>query len=175
MNYPSQSVAPVDASYKKLPVSCGLSKSFTLVELIIVIVIVGILASLGLKQYEQVLEKTRLAEVKMNFGIMRKTATAYYLEKGDFSLLTAADLGIGADFPSSCDTGYYFYYQRSSVTTTSVLLYAHRCTSGGKSPNYTGTQYHPYMYVYSGGTYSVGCQETLGSGNSTPWCAPWKR
>jgi prepilin-type N-terminal cleavage/methylation domain-containing protein len=146
---------------------------FTLVELIIVVIIVGILASLGLTQYSSAVEKARLAEVKMNFGLVRRTATAYYWERGSFSDITNADLDIGGGIPGSCDTGHYFYYSIGSKSATNVLLYAHRCTSGGKPPNYTGTQYHPYSYFNSGGTYSQGCQEVLGTGNSTPWCKPW--
>ncbi|MDD5130223.1 MAG: prepilin-type N-terminal cleavage/methylation domain-containing protein, partial [Candidatus Omnitrophica bacterium] len=45
-----------------------MKKGFTLVELIIVVIIVGILASIGLTQYNKVVEKSRAAEARMILG-----------------------------------------------------------------------------------------------------------
>jgi len=41
---------------------------FTLVELIIVIIIVGVLAAVGISQYSLTVEKSRLAEAKIHLG-----------------------------------------------------------------------------------------------------------
>ncbi|MHB8158241.1 MAG: prepilin-type N-terminal cleavage/methylation domain-containing protein [Desulfocucumaceae bacterium] len=50
----------------------SLSRSFTLIELIVVIIIVGILAAVGISQYSLTVEKARTAEAKVRIGAMRQ-------------------------------------------------------------------------------------------------------
>jgi prepilin-type N-terminal cleavage/methylation domain-containing protein len=115
---------------------------FTLIELIVVIIIVGILAAVGLTQYSKVVEKGRSAEAKIILGHMRTLAYQYYLENGTLSPITSADLNIGTSsdqIPSSCRSTHYFWYNlRSDLTSGSSYAFeAWRCMSGGKSPNAT--------------------------------------
>jgi type IV pilus assembly protein PilE len=107
-------------------------KSFTLVELIIVVIIVGILASLGFTQYSQVVEKSRLAEAKTRIGVMRQLAYEYYLNNGTLTGMVNADVDAGV----SCSTGsFYAYYLWVGASGEEASLVAARCTSGGKAPN----------------------------------------
>jgi prepilin-type N-terminal cleavage/methylation domain-containing protein len=117
-------------------------RSFTLVELIIVVIIVGILASLGLTQYANVVEKSRLAEAKVRIGTMRQLAYTYYLENGDISALQYADVGVDNTCTS---TDYYRYYR--NLYPAYLTLVAARCTSGGKSPN-ASREYRVYLEYY---------------------------
>jgi prepilin-type N-terminal cleavage/methylation domain-containing protein len=107
------------------------TKSFTLVELIIVVIIVGILASLGLTQYNLVVEKARLAEARIRIGVMRQLAYEYHWEKGVFSGITNADVGA----TNTCSSTDYFKYRVYYGTETDTWVGAYRCTSGGKEPN----------------------------------------
>jgi prepilin-type N-terminal cleavage/methylation domain-containing protein len=100
-------------------------KGFTLVELIIVIIIVGILASIGLTQYNKVVEKSRAAEARMILGTLRSAEIADYNEDGAYS--TVANLGVGA--PKTCASTHFFSY---ACATTNGTCTATRCTSGGK-------------------------------------------
>jgi len=43
-------------------------KGFTLIELMIVIIIIGVLATIGIVQYQAAVEKSRGAEVQINTG-----------------------------------------------------------------------------------------------------------
>jgi len=119
-------------------------KSFTLVELIIVVIIVGILASLGLTQYSAVVEKSRLAEAKVRIGTMKQLAYEYYLNNGVMTAATDADMGVN----NTCSSTDFYSYWICCGYTDFVYLWATRCTSGGKSPNTSrayrfGVRYHP--------------------------------
>ncbi|MDD4894526.1 MAG: prepilin-type N-terminal cleavage/methylation domain-containing protein [Candidatus Omnitrophica bacterium] len=126
---------------------------FTLLELIIVIIIVGILATLGLNQYTNIVESGRGAEAKTSFGLVRKLHQQYYLTNTTRTGETASDVGIGSasdQLPTSCTSSYYFRYSyfQSSMGDPVIGVYAYRCTSGGKSPAasvpYTwGYRYNP--------------------------------
>lgn len=116
------------------------NKGFTLIELIIVVITVGILAALGLTQYNLVIERSRTTEAKMRIGVMRNTAYEYYLENG--SLTGISDAYLGVDF--TCTPTNFFRYRHSLGGSSNVSFYASRCTSGGKTPN-TPREYYFYM------------------------------
>ena len=101
-------------------------KGFTLVELIIVIIIVGILASIGLTQYNKVVEKSRAAEARMILGTLRSAEIAEFNENGAY--VTVANLGVGAP-DGACSTTHFFSYACATATGTCT---ATRCTTGGK-------------------------------------------
>ena len=74
-------------------------RSFTLLELIIVIIIIGILAVLGFTQYGRMVERSRGAEAKAILGDIRKLAYAYRMEHGNLGGLitpgiTPADVNL---------------------------------------------------------------------------------
>jgi len=104
-----------------------MKKGFTLLELIVVIIIIGILATLGFTQYAKVVEKGRTAEAKAILGPMRTAQESYKLEYGAY---TATIGNLAIDVPTACATTHYFAY-----STTAVLGTATRCTAGGKTPN----------------------------------------
>jgi prepilin-type N-terminal cleavage/methylation domain-containing protein len=117
------------------------NRSFTLVELIIVVIIVGILASLGLDQYSKTVEKSRCVEAKTILGDMRKFAYEYWLQNGTFVGISSADFNIGtasSQIPSQCTSTHYFSYTYCCGDSTQIALGATRCSSGGKAPQASG-------------------------------------
>jgi len=108
-------------------------KAFTLIELIVVIIIVGILAALGLTQYSKIVEKSRLAEARIRIGTMRQLAYEYYLNNGTLATITNPDVGVDA----TCHSTDFYKYTTGSQTAGSITVNATRCTSGGKTPNAT--------------------------------------
>jgi len=115
-------------------------KAFTLLEMIVVIIIVGVLASLGFGQYTRVIEKGRSAEAKANLATLRQLELVYFQEYDTYTTLSTLDAGLpGTDGAGGCSsTSFYFGYACNGSTGKCG---AYRCTSGGKSPNAT-TFYH---------------------------------
>ena len=109
-----------------------MKKGFTLLELIVVIIIVGILATLGFAQYTKTLEKGRSAEAKAILGNLRSAEAAYYEEYGVYSTDVAA---ISINAPIGCTSTHYFNYTATSTLQASGVGSALRCTTSGKTPN----------------------------------------
>jgi type IV pilus assembly protein PilE len=126
-----------------------MKKGFTLLELIVVIIIIGILATLGFSQYSRMIERSRGAEGRSVLGAIRSQAAALWLEKSSGSPLTMPvgtvtndAVGIGANagqIAIACNaaapsTGYYFSYAVVGSATGFVGT-ATRCTAlNGKQP-----------------------------------------
>jgi prepilin-type N-terminal cleavage/methylation domain-containing protein len=126
-----------------------MKKGFTLLELIVVIIIVGILATLGFAQYGKTIEKGRSTEAKMILGQLRLAETAYYLENDAFSTNIAV-LAINA--PTACTATHYFSYTATGTSSAAGLGSALRCTTLGKSPN-AATAYNINV-TWQAGTWS---------------------
>jgi prepilin-type N-terminal cleavage/methylation domain-containing protein len=105
-------------------------RGFTLIELIVVIIIVGILASVGMTQYTKVVEKGRASEARIVLGALRTAEIAENIENGAYTDIA----GLGVSAPTACATTHYFSYSCASATGTCT---ATRCTSGGKTPDGT--------------------------------------
>jgi prepilin-type N-terminal cleavage/methylation domain-containing protein len=110
---------------------------FTLLELVVVILIVGVLATLGFTQYGRMVEKSRGAEARQILGDIRKLGLAYYLENLTTTGITNANVHIGTaedQIPSACRSSHYFSYYVVDCGTYCLDGYATRCSSGGKLP-----------------------------------------
>ena len=104
-----------------------MKKGFTLVELIIVIIVVGVLASIGMTQYTKVVEKGRAAEARMILGTLRTAEITANIENGAY-VVTAS---LGVSVPTACTNTHYFSY----ACTAAGLCTATRCSANGKTPN----------------------------------------
>lgn len=102
-----------------------MKKGFTLLELIIVIIIIGILATLGFTQYERMVERGRSAEARTILGQIRQAQVAYYAEYGLYAIdSNFTYLGLPNVDCAQQNTHYFSY---SLYDTYAV---AARCSTG---------------------------------------------
>jgi prepilin-type N-terminal cleavage/methylation domain-containing protein len=65
----------------------GKRKGFTLLELLIVVIIIGILATLAMPRFIKATLTARSAEALTNLGMLRGSEWRYYAEHNDFASL----------------------------------------------------------------------------------------
>ncbi len=118
------------------------NRGFTLLELIVVVIIIGVLATLGFTQYTRLVERGRTAEAKMILGQIRTAQEAYNQEYGEYGDIA----NISVEAPGNCTgTTHYFSYAGSGDTATAT-----RCGTGtGKTPG-SAAQYKITLNYTSG-------------------------
>ena len=86
-------------------------KGFTLLEMLVVVLIIGILAGIALPQYRKAVIKARLAEADIAINTMMKNIDLYLLANGgeEGGMLTGGDPRIPSEIeiPGDCNDGQY--------------------------------------------------------------------
>jgi prepilin-type N-terminal cleavage/methylation domain-containing protein len=135
----------------------NMKKGFTLLELLIVIIIVGVMATLGLTQYTAVVERSRGAEARQILGQLRSVCAALYMESNNVSLCTIGNLGLGdggnGTIPGlNCAQSHFFNYSAVPAIPDGMNLTARRCSAGGKNPQHAPQGNVSLIVDYHNGT-----------------------
>jgi prepilin-type N-terminal cleavage/methylation domain-containing protein len=88
-------------------------KGFTLVELVIVIVIVGILSVISVPIYRGYVEKAMMTEGKVLIGAIAKAELAYHVEHGYFLNTGWTSYSRELDIDTSANKYFYSFYAQS--------------------------------------------------------------
>ena len=116
-----------------------MKRGFTLLELIIVVIILGVLATLGFQQYARAIERSRGAEGRTIIGQVRTAAVAFYTERNSLDAFnnTTAGIGTGADqIPlAPCRATHYFTYAVDDAATSGDVL------------RVVATRYYQFFYL----------------------------
>lgn len=104
------------------------SSGFTLLELLIAIVILGILSAIALPAFLRQANRAKEAEAKVTIGVINRAQQIYFLENSKFGSLANLDVNIS-------NTGNYIY--ASSPNTTGTDLFA-LTTAQPTEPNIRG-------------------------------------
>ena len=106
-----------------------MKRGFTLLELIIVIIIVGVLATIGFVQYTSMIEKGRKAEARSILGTLRQLEVVNFQETGVYAAIGVLSAGVPT---GACAATHYFVYSCAAATGACT---ADRCNAGGKAPD----------------------------------------
>ena len=103
----------------------GRSGGFTLIEVMIVVVIVGILVAVALPGYQNSMQKGRRADAKAALLDVAGRQEQYMLDRGTYTD-NMEDLGFGAD-PMESDEGHYTIDATGDCDTTGTTTDLGRC------------------------------------------------
>ena|SRR3989338_1772233 len=84
-------------------------KGFTLLEVIIVVIIVGVLMSLALPRFFSVVEQSRGAEALQNISALRGAVTRCALRLGNYSSGCSGFTNLDAADPSTAPNNHFTY------------------------------------------------------------------
>ena len=96
-----------------------INRGFTLLELLIVVVIIGILASVGVPRYNKVVKKAKVAEADAVLGAMRGSEMRYYAENGVYTV-TETSLDIDVPGYGGYAASKYFTFTAASTGTVTA-------------------------------------------------------
>jgi len=106
---------------------------FTLIELVVVVIIVGILATFAMPQYAKTHEKTLDNEAKATLVLIQAAENIYRSEAGTFYVSSNHDAlssNLSISLPLTADTKKKWNYSTSSSVPT-IELCAQATRSGG--------------------------------------------
>ncbi len=108
---------------------------FTLTELLIVVIIIAILATLALPMLVKTLEKAKVGEAISNLNLIRTGEKIYFLEYSHFS----NDIGyLNIEDPNNASSRYFDY----SIQSADSSDFTARAQRGDSAPNPYKTYYY---------------------------------
>ena len=111
-----------------------LKRGFTLLELLIVVIILGILAAIAMPQYITTLEKSRSAEAVTNVGSIRMSLDRYWYQES--AVTTDLDL-LDIDDPNDVTNKLYTYTVTDNGTDATTRKYTVTATRTVGATTYT--------------------------------------
>jgi len=116
-------------------------KGFTLIELIIVVVIIGILALVAIPRYFANVTKAQKSQVYANLDAMRQAVLSYYAVYGDYpadysfpiTVIVDGDTVVNVTNPDPSSSKWSYYFRRGCLGSGFTC----NCVCAQAMPGYT--------------------------------------
>ena len=117
------------------------NKGFTLLELLVVVLIIGILAGIALPQYRKSVEKAKLSEALLNFQTLKNAMDRYMLQNVCPNSFTywPDDIQLDVELSGGEFNDYDYYVDEDTGTTIDDIPYI---------PSFED-MFHKGWYVYN--------------------------
>lgn len=138
---PNQTIVRFFLSLRKKKFGAG----FTLTEILIVVIIIGVLATLALPMLVKTLEKAKVGEAVANLNLIRTGQKIYYLE---YSTFWPNITQLNVEDPNEASSRYFEYTATSAGDTLSSDFTA-TATRGGTGAIPAPSPYQGVIYYIS--------------------------
>ncbi len=127
------------------------SQGFTLIGLLVVVLIIGILVTIALPQYQRAVEKSRGVQVLALLKALGQAQEAYYVANGEYATTFGA---LDVVLPGEWTSGGSFYNWKTTDTHTNGEWVIQLSTDGGHSGNIIIGRPEGHAYQGSGFSYT---------------------
>ncbi len=107
-------------------------KGFTLLEVLMVVIIIGVLATLAIPQYTKTVEKARASEAYSNLGTIRKAEWIFYNDRTP-QTFTAVVGSLDIENPNSFATRNFNYTVTAGASTFTATAARVSGTNSGET------------------------------------------